>query len=50
MKDIKIILSKAFQNVPKLGGLVWKQTIWQPCNISGCGMGNLSIKLLHFTT
>jgi hypothetical protein len=23
--------SKAMQNLPKLGFLVWKQTIWQPC-------------------
>jgi hypothetical protein len=25
-------LNKAFQNVPKLGGLVWENTIWQPCS------------------
>jgi hypothetical protein len=25
------ILSKARQNLPKLGCLVWKHTIWQPC-------------------
>jgi hypothetical protein len=28
--DIKYIHSKALQNLPNLGILVWKQTIWQP--------------------
>jgi hypothetical protein len=27
----KIFHSKTLQNLPKLGFLVWKQTIWQPC-------------------
>jgi hypothetical protein len=26
-----IFHSKALKNLPKLGFLVWKQTIWQPC-------------------
>jgi hypothetical protein len=30
-KYINIIQSKALQNLPKLGFLVWKETIWQPC-------------------
>jgi hypothetical protein len=31
IKNTKIFHSKALQNLPKLGLLVWKQTIWQPC-------------------
>jgi hypothetical protein len=31
IKYINIGQSKALQNWPKLGFLVWKQTIWQPC-------------------
>jgi hypothetical protein len=31
-KYIYIFQSKALQNLPKLGFLVWKQSIWQPCN------------------
>jgi hypothetical protein len=31
IKYINIIQSKALQNLPKLGFLVWKETIWQPC-------------------
>jgi hypothetical protein len=30
IKYTKIFRSKTFQNLPKLGFLVWKQTIWQP--------------------
>jgi hypothetical protein len=30
IKNGNIIQSKALQNLPKLGFLVWKQTIWQP--------------------
>jgi hypothetical protein len=30
IKYINIFQSKALQNLPKLGCLVWKQTIWQP--------------------
>jgi hypothetical protein len=30
IKYINIFRSKALQNLPKLGFLVWKQTIWQP--------------------
>jgi hypothetical protein len=29
-KYIIIFQSEALQNLPKLGFLVWKQTIWQP--------------------
>jgi hypothetical protein len=31
IKYTKIFYYKAHQNLPKLGFLVWKQTIWQPC-------------------
>jgi hypothetical protein len=31
IKYINNFRSKALQNFPKLGFLVWKQTIWQPC-------------------
>jgi hypothetical protein len=31
IKYSNIFQSKAIQNLPKLGLLVWKQTIWQPC-------------------
>jgi hypothetical protein len=31
IKCNNIFHSKALQNLPKLGLLVWKQTIWQPC-------------------
>jgi hypothetical protein len=31
IKYINIFQSKAIQNLPKSGILVWKQTIWQPC-------------------
>jgi hypothetical protein len=31
MKYTKIFHCKTLQNLPKLGFLVWKQTIWQPC-------------------
>jgi hypothetical protein len=30
IKYTNIFLSKTLQNLPKLGVLVWKQTIWQP--------------------
>jgi hypothetical protein len=30
IKCTSIFHSKALQNLPKLGFLVWKQTIWQP--------------------
>jgi hypothetical protein len=30
LKYINIFQSKALQNLPKFGFLVWKQTIWQP--------------------
>jgi hypothetical protein len=30
IKYINIFQSKALQNLPKFGFLVWKQTIWQP--------------------
>jgi hypothetical protein len=30
IKYTKIFHSKALQNLPKSGFLVWKQTIWQP--------------------
>jgi hypothetical protein len=32
IKYTNIFHSKALQNLPKLGFLVWKQTIWQPCS------------------
>jgi hypothetical protein len=31
IKCTNIFLSNALQNLPKLGFLVLKQTIWQPC-------------------
>jgi hypothetical protein len=31
VKYTKIFHSMAFKNLPKLGCLVWKYTIWQPC-------------------
>jgi hypothetical protein len=31
IKYTSIFHYKALQNLPKLGFLVWKQTIWQPC-------------------
>jgi hypothetical protein len=31
IKYINILQSKALQNLPKLGFLVIKETIWQPC-------------------
>jgi hypothetical protein len=31
IKYINIFHSKTLQTLPKLGFLVWKQTIWQPC-------------------
>jgi hypothetical protein len=31
IKFINFFQSKTLQNLPKLGFLVWKQTIWQPC-------------------
>jgi hypothetical protein len=31
-KYLNFFLSKALQNLPKSGFLVWKQTIWQPCS------------------
>jgi hypothetical protein len=31
IKYTKIFHSKTLQNILKLGFLVWKQTIWQPC-------------------
>jgi hypothetical protein len=31
-KYFTIFQSQALQNLPKLGFLVWKQTIWQPCS------------------
>jgi hypothetical protein len=34
IKYINIFQSKAIQNLPKSGFLVWKQTIWQPCSTS----------------
>jgi hypothetical protein len=34
MKCINIFQTKAFQNWPKLGFLVWKQTNWQPTLVS----------------
>jgi hypothetical protein len=40
IKYINIFQSKTLQNFPKLGFLVWKQTIWQPWSrlglFSGC--------------
>jgi hypothetical protein len=30
MKYTNIFHSKALQNLPKVGFLVWKHTIWQP--------------------
>jgi hypothetical protein len=30
IKSRNIFQSKALQHLPKLGFLVWKQTIWQP--------------------
>jgi hypothetical protein len=35
IKYINIFQSKALQNLPKLGFLVWKQTICQPCSGNG---------------
>jgi hypothetical protein len=32
IKYTKIFHCKTIQNLPKLGFLVWKQTIWQPCS------------------
>jgi hypothetical protein len=34
IKYINIFQSKAIQNLPESGFLVWKQTIWQPCSTS----------------
>jgi hypothetical protein len=31
IKYIHIFLYRALQDLPKLGFLVWKETIWQPC-------------------
>jgi hypothetical protein len=31
IKYFNLIPSRALQNLPKLGLLVWKETIWQPC-------------------
>jgi hypothetical protein len=31
LKYTNIFHFKALQNLPKLGFLVWKYTIWQPC-------------------
>jgi hypothetical protein len=31
IKNTKIFHCQTLQNSPKLGFLVWKQTIWQPC-------------------
>jgi hypothetical protein len=36
IKYTNIFLSKALQNLPKFGFLVWKQTIWQPCREESC--------------
>jgi hypothetical protein len=47
MKDIKVIRSKAFQNVPKLGGLVWKQTIWQPWSPRGVACQSMTIQFFE---
>jgi hypothetical protein len=33
IKYTNIYHSKAIQNLPKLGFLVWKQNIWQPWSI-----------------
>jgi hypothetical protein len=35
LKFINIFQSKALQNLLRLGFLVWKQTIWQPCDVTG---------------
>jgi hypothetical protein len=35
IKDTKSFYSKTLQNLPKLGFLVWKQTIWQPWRALG---------------
>jgi hypothetical protein len=35
IKYTKIFHSKTLRNLPKLGFLVWKQTIWQPCLVRG---------------
>jgi hypothetical protein len=32
LKHTNVFHSKALQNIPKFGYLVWKQTIWQPCS------------------
>jgi hypothetical protein len=34
VKYASIFYSKALQNLSKLGFLVWKQTIWQPCEVA----------------
>jgi hypothetical protein len=36
IKYTSIFQSKVLQNLPKMGFLVWKQTIWQPWSSDGC--------------
>jgi hypothetical protein len=55
IKYTSIFHSKALQNLPKLGFLVWKQTIWQPwiswgtvaCLHSASKIGTLSERRTH---
>jgi hypothetical protein len=45
-ENINIIHSKALQNIPKLGCLLWKYTIWHPCvHITYCHLSMIHMYL-----
>jgi hypothetical protein len=43
IKYNNIVHSKALQILPKLGFLVWKQTIWQPWSVSAVIYNRLNL-------
>jgi hypothetical protein len=50
IKYTNIFHCKTLKNLPKLGFLVWKYTIWQPCSVGECLLWGNTRKVQKYRT